>query len=113
VWLGDAASAVTGVDAHTSLLLAIIGLLSTVLVAALGGVASVLVARANRRNAEDAAPIRGMSFRDYVIGELAVTKQRLDDHDDALAIMEHRQDKGERALDIENPTWSHPPEPRD
>lgn len=110
MWLGDAASAVAGVDAHTSLLLAIIGLLSTVLVTALGGVASVLVARANRRANEEigGGPIRGLSFHDYVVGELAVTKRRLDDHDDALAIMEHRQDRGERALDIENPTWHEP-----
>jgi hypothetical protein len=89
VWLGDAASAVTGVDAHTSLLLAVIGLLSTVLVTALGGVASVMVARANRRaNEQSGEPIRGMPFHDYVIGELAVARNRLDDHDEALALIE-------------------------
>lgn len=105
MWLGDAAS--TGVDAHTSLLLAIIGLLSTVLVTALGGVASVLVARANRRANEEGngAPIRGLSFHDYVVGELAVSKRRLDDHDETLAIVEHRQDRVEKALDIENDSW--------
>jgi hypothetical protein len=89
VWFGDAAPAVAGVDAHTSLLLAVIGLLSTVLVTALGGVASVMVARANRREDEvSGRPIRGVPFHDYVIGELAVARNRLDDHDEALAIME-------------------------
>jgi hypothetical protein len=106
VWLGDAASAVAGVDAHTSLLLAIIGLLSTVLVAALGGVASVLVARANRRANEDGtAHIKGLSFHDYVVGELAVNKRRLDDHDEALALFERRQDRTEAVLDIDNVNW--------
>jgi hypothetical protein len=109
VWLGDAASATAGVDAHTSLLLAIIGLLSTVLVAACGGVASVLVARANRRATEDGtAPIRGLSFHDYVIGELAVTRRRLDDHDDTLSLFERRQDRVETVLDIDNVNWSEP-----
>lgn len=96
MWLGDAASAVAGVDAHTSLLLAIIGLLSTVLVTALGGVASVLVARANRRAEDAGQSVTGMSFHDYVIGRLAVHDNRLDDHDEALALMERIIDPARR-----------------
>jgi hypothetical protein len=94
------------VDAHTSLLLAVIGLLSTVLVTALGGVASVMVARANRRaNEEGGRPIKGMPFHDYVISELAKHTTRLDDHDEALSLIEYRQERSERALDINHPNW--------
>lgn len=93
MWLLAADAPPVPQDSQTAIVLGIIALLTGVLVAVVGGVFSVLSARANRTEPSPPAPTPGMdlAFRDYVVGELAVARQREDDSDE-------RDDMQDRAL---------------
>lgn len=101
-------------DPRTAVTLALIGLLSAMGVALVGGVFSWLVARANKtKPTADAAtpPVAGMDlgFRDYLVGELAVARRRDDDNDERDDVQDRRLDQIERYLDLDNPEWRHGP----
>lgn len=113
MWHLVAAESPATADGQTQIILAIIGLLSVVLVAAIGGLFSLLSARANRTEPAppppSATPFPGIDlpFRDYVVGELAVNRKRDDDSDERDEIQDRRLDQIERHLDLENPEWRH------
>lgn len=92
-------------DGQTAIILGVIGLLTAVLVAVAGGVFSLLSARANRTSPSSPPPLshqQDLAFRDYVVGELAVSRRRDDDHDDAREIFDRRLDRIERHLDLDS-----------
>lgn len=88
MWALVAAEQPAGQDSQTQIILAIIGLLSLVLVAATGGLFSLLTAKANRTSPAPPPPTASSSpgvdlaFRDFVVGELAVNRKRDDDNDE-------------------------------
>jgi hypothetical protein len=100
-------------DSQTAIVLGVIALLTAVLVAVVGGVFTLLNTRASRTTPPDqpAPPQQqpmDLAFRDFVVGELAVARERLDDHDEDLAIKDRRHDQVERYLDLDNPNWRAP-----
>lgn len=90
MWLGATEPAAS--DAQTAIILAVIGLLSLVLVAVVTGIFSLLTAKANRTSPappQSGTPPQDLAFRDHVIGELAVGRQRDDDNDDRDDVQDH------------------------
>lgn len=102
-----------GQDAQTAIILGVIALLSGVLVAAVAGTFSLLSAKASRTAPAPPPPTASpspsvdLSFRDFVVGELAVNRKRDDDSDERDEIQDRRLDQIERHLDLENPEWRH------
>lgn len=101
-------------DPRTAVTLAVIGLLSAMGVALVGGVFSWLAARQSKAKPTvdtAQAPVAGMdlSFRDYLVGELAVARRRDDDNDERDDVQDRRLDQIERYLDLDNPEWRHGP----
>ena len=95
MWLLAAIDQQPAQDSQTAIILGVIGLLTAVLVAVATGIFSVLSARANRTSPSPPTPAPepsvDLAFRDYVVGELAVGRQRDDDSDE-------RDDMQDRAL---------------
>lgn len=101
MWL-VAAETTPSVDGQTQIILAVIGLLSVVLVTALGGLFTLLTARANRTSpAQPPAtqPQGDLQWRDYVVGELAVNRRRDDDNDERDDVQDRRHQDAEHRLD--------------
>jgi hypothetical protein len=109
-------------DPRTAVTLAVIGLLSAMGVALVGGVFSWLIARqVKARSTADqqpAAPAAGvdLTFRDFVVAELAVARERDDNNDQRDDVQDRRHDATERRLDafewyldLTNPEWRHGP----
>jgi hypothetical protein len=109
-------------DSRTAVTLAVIGLLSALGVALVGGLFSWLIARQNKAaKAADPQPatpvaVMDLSFRDYLVGELAKGEQRDDNNDgrddtqDRLIFSNVRRiDQIEWYLDLTNPEWRHGP----
>jgi hypothetical protein len=104
-------------DPRTAVTLAIIGLLSALGVALVGGISTVLIARQNKTRPADAQPTTpapgiDQTFRDYLVAELAVARQRDDDNDERDDVQdrrhvasEHRLDLIEWYLDLKHPEW--------
>lgn len=100
MWL--VAADVAGGDSQP-IIVALISALGAVVVAVVG--ALVNLAR-KENNRPDAVPA-DLPFRDHVIGELAVARQRDDDNDERDEVQDRRLDQIERHLDIDNPSWRH------
>ena len=115
MWLLAAVDPPADTGDQTAIILGVVGALSLVLVAAVSGIFALLTAKANRTApapppapaAGDAAPGADLTFRDYVIGELAVGRRRDDDGDERDDIQDRRLDQIERRLDLDNPEWRH------
>ena len=93
---------------------ALLTVIGAVVVAAIGGAVTVIVAAMNGRNKVSPSPpspeptaMGDMPFRDYVIGKLAVHDRRLDDGDERDEVQDRRLDQIERAVDIDNIEWRH------
>jgi hypothetical protein len=104
VWLA-ATDTGAGQDTQTAIILAVIGLLTVVLGAAVTGLFALWTARTNR--ADQVPGPTGVNFHDYVVGELAKLQQRADNADSERSVIDRRLDQHERALDIDNPDWRH------
>lgn len=93
-------------DAQVAIILAVIGLLTAVLVAVIGGFFTMKTARASRT--EPAPPTDlGPRLDTRAYERIAVTERRMDDNDDRDEIQDRRLDQIERALDLDNPDWRH------
>lgn len=108
-----AASSEVPASGGSDSLLVVIG---GIVVAGIGAAATVLVAAINSRNSKTTpspppptATGVGVdqTFRDFVIGKLAVHDQRLDDADERDEVQDRRHDQVERVLDLDNPQWRH------
>lgn len=100
MWL-LAADAPASQDSHTAIILGVIALLTGVLVAVVGGIFSLLSARASRSSLPpllDDVPLHE---------RVAVLERRADDADDRDETQDRRLDQHERVLDIDNPDWRH------
>lgn len=108
MWLTAADS--SSQDSQTAIILGVIGLLTAVIVAVVAGVFQVLSQRASRTTPSppppnSSPPLFDQGFRDHVVGELAVARQRDDDNDERDDVQDHRIEAIERHLDLDNPHW--------
>jgi hypothetical protein len=92
---------------------ALLTVIGAVVVAAIGGAVTVIVAALGRNKTEPSPPslaspgFQGgdLQFRDYVVAEIAKLTQRTDDHDAQLDIQDRRLDQIERHKDHEQQGW--------
>lgn len=103
MWWIAAATDVPGSDSQP-IIVALISALAGVLAAVIGGL--VNMARKEGSGRAD-APVADLSFRDHVVGELAVNARRNDDNDERDDVQDRRLDQIERHLDMDNPRWRH------
>lgn len=107
MWLAAAADP-SAQDGETAIILAVIGALSLVLVAAVSGLFALLSAKANRTAPAPPPPTAapnpdGIS----VIRErIAVLERRADDSDERDDVQDRRLNRIEDRLDLDDPRWT-------
>ncbi|NUP83918.1 MAG: hypothetical protein HOV96_40970 [Nonomuraea sp.] len=103
-------------DSNVTLILGIVGSVSLVLVAVVGGVFSLLTAKQNRTSASPPAPVpttpvdlEAVMTRLARHGErLAVLEHRAEDADARDEVQDRRLDRHDELLDDDsNPRWRH------
>jgi hypothetical protein len=87
---------------------ALLALIGGVLIAVIGGVVTISVNLINKpKNTATSSSVTVVepTWRDFVVGELAVLRNRADDHDEILDVQDRRLDHIERAKDHDHPGW--------
>lgn len=85
----------------------LIVMIGGIAVAAIGAIATVLVALVNSRSKTTPSPPPPSDGGHVVYERLAVLERRADDADERDEVQDRRLDQVEDVLDVDNPRWAH------